>query len=190
MSDPGDSRLPRLPKEELTPQQRELHQRITEGPRREHATFFPVASDDGVLSGPYRAMLLSPVVGTALERVGVAVRYESRLPPAVRELAILMVARHCRCPVEWTAHEALARSSGVPDVTVETLATGDPTLVGHEAEVTYAFTRELLADNRVSDETFGQAVALLSLPGVFELIVTIGYYQIIAGVNNAFDLST
>ena len=183
-------RLPRVPKEELSPPQRELYDRITGGPRQGHATFFPVAGDDGVLSGPYRAMLLSPVVGTALERVGVTVRYESGLPPRVRELAILMVARHCRCPVEWRAHEALARSSGVPDATVDTLGADAPTLVGDDVEVTYAFVHELLVDNRVTDGTFGRAVALLSLPGVFELIVTVGYYQIIAGVNNAFDLST
>jgi 4-carboxymuconolactone decarboxylase len=181
-------RLPRLPKDELTPPQRELHDRITGGPRQEHATFFPVAGEDGVLSGPYRAMLLSPVVGTALERVGVAVRYESGLPAPVRELAILVVARHCRCAVEWRAHEALARASGVPDVTVDTLDADAPTLVGDDIEVAYAFVHELLADNRVTEETFGRAVALLSLQGVFELIVTVGYYQIIAGVNNAFDL--
>jgi 4-carboxymuconolactone decarboxylase len=181
-------RLPRLPKDELTTRQLELYRTITEGPRGEHATFFPVAGDDGVLSGPYRAMLLSPGVGAALERVGVAVRYESELPPAVRELAILMVACHCRSETEWRAHESLARASGVPDVTVDSLATEAPTLVGHDAEVTYAFARELLVDNRVSDETFGRAAGLLSLPGVFELVVTIGYYQIIAGVNNAFDL--
>ncbi|HEX6470095.1 MAG TPA: carboxymuconolactone decarboxylase family protein [Streptosporangiaceae bacterium] len=187
---PGAGRLPTLKPDDLTPDQRALHSRIMTGPRREHATFFPVADDDGVLSGPYRAMLLSPDVGGALERVGVAVRYESTVPPAVRELAILMVARHCRCQVEWRAHEALARASGVPGVTIETLAAGDPpTLVGDEARVTHAFVHELLVDNRVSDETFGRAVALLSLAGVFELIVTVGYYQIIAGVNNAFDLS-
>jgi 4-carboxymuconolactone decarboxylase len=180
-------RLPRLPKEELTSPQHELYERITGGPRQKHATFFPVAGEDGVLSGPYRAMLLSPVVGTALERVGVTVRYESGLPARVRELAILMVACHCRCAVEWQAHEALARSSGVPDVTVDALRTGDPTLIGDDT-VTYAFVHELLADNRVTDDTFGRAVELLSLSGVFELIVTVGYYQIIAGVNNAFDL--
>lgn len=182
------ARLPRLPPEELTPPQRALYERITGGPRQEHATFFPVADEDGILSGPYRAMLLSPVVGAALERVGVAVRYECGLPPHVRELAILTVACHCRCAVEWRAHEALARSSGVPGETVDTLRTGDPALVGDDVAVTYAFVHELLADNRVSEETFGRAVALLSLAGVFELIVTAGYYQIIAGVNNAFDL--
>jgi 4-carboxymuconolactone decarboxylase len=186
----SDGRLPRVPPEDLTPPQRELYDRITGGPRQEHATFFPVADEDGILSGPYRAMLLSPVVGAALERVGVAVRYECGLPPRVRELAILTVAVHRRCPVEWRAHEALARSSGVPAETVDSLRSGDPALTGDDIAVTYAFVHELLADDRVSEETFGRAVVLLSLAGVFELIATVGYYQFIAGVNNAFDLST
>ena len=189
MSGGGPSRLPRLPEAELTPEQHELYRRITDGPRQRHATFFPVAADDGVLSGPYRAMLLSPVVGTALERVGVTVRYECGLPDHVRELAILVVAWHCESAVEWQAHEALARSCGVPDVTVDSLRSGSPALVGEDIAVTYAFVRELLVDNRVSDETFGRAVALLSLSGVFELIAAAGYYQFIAAVNNAFDLS-
>ncbi|MQA08937.1 MAG: carboxymuconolactone decarboxylase family protein [Pseudonocardiaceae bacterium] len=181
-------RLPRLAPDELTPEQARLYSEIVEGPRQQHASFFPVADDDGILSGPYRAMLLSPDIGAALERVGVAVRYRSSLPAWARELAILTVACHCRCTVEWRAHEELARASGVPDVTIETLASGSPTLTDRPAEVTYVFVVELLAHD-VADGTFAAAAGLWSAAGVFELVATVGYYQIIAGINNAFDIA-
>ncbi|MFI6344187.1 carboxymuconolactone decarboxylase family protein [Streptomyces sp. NPDC050560] len=183
-------RLPRLAPGGLTREQERLYRTITEGPRRQHAGFFPVADGDGVLSGPYRAMLLSPDVGTALEAVGVAVRYHSALPARERELAILMVSCHCRCPVEWRAHEELARAAGVPGETVDTLRSGAPTLPDRPAQVLYAFVGGLLGDNRVPDETFREAESLWSTAGVFELVVTVGYYQIIAGINNAFDVSS
>lgn len=189
MIEPAAPRLPRLTPEELTPQQSQLYRSITEGPRQQHASFFPVADDAGVLSGPYRAMLLSPDIGSALERVGVAVRYHSDLPSWARELAILTVACHCRSEVEWRAHEELARVAGVPDVTIETLGSGSPTLVDRPAEIAYAFVAELLA-HHVSGDTFDAVAELWSKSGVFQLVITVGYYQIIAGINNAFDIAS
>ncbi|PXY18908.1 carboxymuconolactone decarboxylase family protein [Prauserella muralis] len=182
------ARLPRLAPAELTPEQTRLYQQIVEGPRQQHASFFPVADDEGILSGPYRAMLLSPGIGAALEQVGVAVRYRSLLPSWARELAILTVACHCRSDVEWRAHEELARASGLPEVTIETLPSGSPTLPDRPAEVTYAFVAGLLA-NHVDHDTFAAAERLWSRAGVFELVATVGYYQIIAGINHAFDIS-
>lgn len=182
-------RLPDLPPEHLTPEQAELYRTFTEGPRQQHASFFAVTDDNGILSGPYRAMLLSPDVGSTLEQVGVAVRYRSGLPSWARELSILMVACHCRCPVEWHAHERLARAAGVPEATIESLGTENPALLDEQAEVTYAFVAELL-DHHVSDGTYADAEALWSKAGVFELVATVGYYQLIAGINHAFALST
>ncbi|RAJ56571.1 4-carboxymuconolactone decarboxylase [Streptomyces sp. Amel2xB2] len=181
-------RLPRLTPEELTPDQDTLYRTIVGGPRQQHASFFPVADEEGVLSGPYRAMLLSPGVGTALERLGVAVRYRSELPLWARELAILTVAVHTDCPVEWRAHEELARSSGVPEETIRSLHTETPVLSGQEARAVYGFVTGLLRENRVAESTFREVEALWSTAGVFELVVTAGYYQIIAFVNNAFEV--
>jgi 4-carboxymuconolactone decarboxylase len=174
---------------DLTDQQLALYRTIVDGPRQRDAGAFAVADQDGVLSGPYRAMLLSPAVGAALERVGVAVRYHASLPPAVRELAILLVATHCRCPVEWRAHEQLARQAGVPEQTIASLHTDSPALLDEPAEVGYAFVRQLLTTHRVADDVFARAVALWTRAGVFELVATVGYYQLIAGINNAFEVT-
>nr|WP_240968807.1 carboxymuconolactone decarboxylase family protein [Streptomyces sp. HNM0575] len=133
-------------------------------------------------------MLLSPGVGAPLERLGVAVRYRSRLPLWARELAILTVAVHTDCPVEWRAHEELARSAGVPEETIGTLHTDTPALSGHAARVVHGFVTGLLRENRIEESTFRQAEALWSTAGAFELVVTAGYYQIIAFVNNAFEV--
>ncbi|WP_236791787.1 carboxymuconolactone decarboxylase family protein [Amycolatopsis sp. GM8] len=182
------ARLPRLAPADLEPAQAELYQTIVGGPRQQQARFFPVADGDGVLSGPYRAMLLSPAVGAALERTGVAVRYHCALPAVVRELAILTVAVHTDCATEWRAHENLARDSGVPEETIASLKTGKPVLPDETAEVTHAFTSDLLTGNRVPEPVFARATELWSRSGVFELVATIGYYQTIAHINNAFEV--
>lgn len=185
----GDGeRLPLLRPDDLDAAQRDLHATFVGGPRQSQAGFFPVADADGVLSGPYRAMLLSPAAGAPLERLGRAVRYEVGLPDRVRELAILTVARLSDSEVEWRAHERLALSVGVPEATVRSLWAGAPAFDDELDAVVHRFARQLLQDHRVDDATFTAAQEAFGRAGVFELVATIGYYQTIAHVNNAYAL--
>lgn len=185
----GDAaRLPRLGPDELDAEQKELYETFVHGPRQTQAGFFPVTDAEGVLSGPYRAMLLSPRAGRPMERLGRAVRYELALPDRARELAILTVAEAMESEVEWQAHEALARSVGVPEETVASLRAGEPVLLDERDAAVHAFATQLLKDHSVTPDTFATVRELFGLPGLFELIVTIGYYQTIAHINNAFDL--
>jgi 4-carboxymuconolactone decarboxylase len=189
----GDGeRLPRLRPDDLDAAQRDLHATFVDGPRQSQAGFFPVADADGVLSGPYRAMLLSPAAGAPLERLGRAVRYEVGLPDRARELAILTVARLSDSEVEWQAHERLALSVGVPEATVRSLWAGAPAFGGDDDgeldALVHGFARQLLQDHRVGDATFAAAQEAFGRAGVFELVATIGYYQTIAHINNAYAL--
>lgn len=184
----GDVRLPLMRADALDERQRRLYETFVGGPRQSQASFFPVADANGVLSGPYRAMLLSPLAGSPLERLGRAVRYETEVPDRVRELAILTVAQLMDSEMEWQAHERLALSLGVPEATVTSLKTGRPEFESDTDAAVYGFARQLLLDHHVDDATFLAAEEHLGRAGVFELLVAIGYYQIIAHINNAYDL--
>lgn len=181
-------RLPRFGRDRLDAHQRALYDTFIGGPRQSQAGFFPVADAEGVLSGPYRAMLLSPAVGAPLERLGRAVRYETSLPHRARELAILTVARCTDSEVEWRAHEALALSVGVPEETVRTLWAGAPKFSDARDELIHRFAHALLVDHVVDDETFAVAEEGLGRAGVLDLVATLGYYQVVAHINNAYAL--
>jgi hypothetical protein len=52
----------------------------------------------------------------------------------------------------------------------------------------YAFCRELIEKERVSDRLFGEAVELLGQTGVVELVLLVGYYTTISMILNVFDV--
>jgi 4-carboxymuconolactone decarboxylase len=181
-------RLPKLGRADLNSGQVALYDAFVEGPRQSQASFFPVADSEGVLSGPYRAMLLSPALGAPLERLGRAVRYEASIPERMREMAILTVAKAMDSDVEWQAHEGMALAAGVPERTVQTLRAGSPEFESADDELAHQFTLALLEQHEVDDAMFAVLERRYGLSGSFELIATIGYYQVIAHINNAFAL--
>lgn len=185
---PESGRLPELTRDDLDTPQRELYDVFVNGPRQRQASFFAVADTEGVLSGPYRAMLLSPSVGSPMERLGRAIRFESCLPDRLREIAILTVACVNDCALEWNAHEGMALASGIPEQTVMSLRGSQPVFLDDTDALVHRFVRELLIDHRVDDETFGAVEQGWGRDGVFELIACAGYYQLIAHLNNGFGL--
>lgn len=181
-------RLPRRTDDELDPAQRALRETFISGPRQSESNFFPVSGENGQLSGPYRAMLQAPIAGAPLERLGRAIRYEIALDPCLREIAVLTVALLQESAVEWVAHEALARASGVPDATIDSLSSDDPVFENPLHSDVHHFVVELLKRHDVPDPLFGRLSEQLGEAGLFELLATAGYYQVIAHINNAYRL--
>ena len=64
----------------------------------------------------------------------------------------------------------------MPDTTPDELAT------------VHRFARELLDRRKVSDRHYAETVALLSEPGVVELVMLLGYYTLIAMTLNVFQV--
>jgi 4-carboxymuconolactone decarboxylase len=183
----ANGRLP-LRTDALDPAQHELREAFISGPRQSEAQFFPVSGEDGQLSGPYRAMLQAPTAGAPLERLGRAIRYEIALHPCLREIVVLTVAVLNESATEWRAHEGLARANGVPDRTIDGLRVGAPTFDEDLHADVHAFVVALLKQHEVPDDLFDRLTANLGDDGVFELIATAGYYQVIAHINNAYAL--
>lgn len=169
----------------LTADQQRLYDKLAGGARGTMPGARPLAGDDGVLTGPFNAMLHSPAVGDALQALGVAVRSATGLDARVRELVILVVARHLGSAVEWTGHTRIARALGVTE-TVLTQLSQDTAQVRLPAEYAVAgssalaLARDLLNDVDLDDAAYGAAVAVLGEAGVFEVITTVGYYWTLA----------
>jgi len=181
--------MPWLQRGDLDEEQRRLYDDFVTGPRQTQSEFFPVADDSGFLSGPYNAMLLSPAVGVPMERLGRSVRYGTSLPGRVRELVILTVAQLNESATEWQAHEGMARDAGVPEVTISSLKAGTPRFDDDGDATVHSFVAGLLVDHCVTDADFSAVVATYGRSGVLELVATLGYYQLVAHLNNAFEIT-
>lgn len=173
----GD-RQPRLGPDDLDPAQAALYRAITEGPRGSGP--FALVDADGVLQGPFAGFLLSPDVGDALQRLGAAIRFRTRLTPRMRELAILTVAAHHQSTFERYAHEAVGRSIGLIESELTAVRDGLPVPLEDAAEAaTVALTRALL-DGDVDDSLWAQCEPRLGVATVFELVALCGYYSTLA----------
>jgi 4-carboxymuconolactone decarboxylase len=105
------ARIPKLPPAELDDEQRALYDAIAGGRRAQGRQLFRLSDADGCLEGPFNAFLLQPRLGSALQALGAAVRYETALDDRSREIAILVVAAHWHSDFERYAHEAVAREA-------------------------------------------------------------------------------
>jgi 4-carboxymuconolactone decarboxylase len=161
-----------LSQHDMTLDQQRVAQAIAGGPR-------------GGLRGPFHALLRSPELADRVRHLGDYVRFESTVPAALREIAILLVARFWSAHYEWNAHTKHAAAAGLDPGIADAIEVGRrPTLSTDEALV-YDFISELLADKDISDRTFHAALARFGERTIVELIGVAGYYGFISLVLNA-----
>jgi 4-carboxymuconolactone decarboxylase len=118
----------------------------------------------------------------SLVRLGGDILGRQQLDPKLRELAILRVANLSSARYEWVQHVPIAKAVGARDEQVAALERGEATAACFDERErrVLRFTEELLRDVRVSDPTFASVAELLSPREIVELILTVGYYMLIA----------
>ena len=181
------NRLPIIQPEDFTPAQQRIFDSITGGKRSAVSSTGSPLTAEGGLRGPFNALLYSPVIGDAVQRVGEAVRFEGTLPAQLRELAILTVAAEWQANFEWWAHARIAREVGLDGAMIDGVKTGVlPDNAAPEQRMIYAFAREVIEQNRVSDERYTAAVTMFGEAAIVELVLLMGYYTMIAMTLNVF----
>jgi 4-carboxymuconolactone decarboxylase len=173
-------RLPKLPPNDLTDDQRAVYDSIAGGRRAQGPQRFRLTDDDGALEGPFNAFLLQPRVGNAMQALGAAIRYETHLSDRHREIAILVVAATKESAFEWHAHEGQGRDAGLTDEDLAGLkASRFEGLAGADrviAETAYALANR----GDLDDAEYARALDVLGKPGLFEVLTLVGYYSALA----------
>jgi len=183
------SRLPNILPEDLTESQQKVFDCITGGKRGTESDIGTFVNEAGGLRGPFNALLYSPVLGEASQRLGEAIRFEGNLPPQLRELAILTMATHWQAQYEWWAHERVALEVGLgSDIIAGIKAGALPDSADSTQHLIYGFAQELLTHHHVSDERYQKAVDKLGESGVVELVILLGYYTLISMTLNVFKV--
>lgn len=163
-------RLPKLTG--LSPRQQEISDRIT--------------SRRGGTRGPFLVWLRSPELCEKVEALGAFCRFESSLDPRLRELSLLIAARHWDAQYSWNAHVGKAADLGVSRESLTALAEHrEPHFTSKDEDIVYRFSSEILGDHFVSDATFAEALAELGEQGIVDLIGSLGNFSMLAMLLNA-----
>lgn len=175
------TRLTPLTESELDAEQHAFLERLNAGPR---------AARQGRIGliGPYGVWARVPHVGDAVQSLGAVLRFDTRLPENIKEVAICTVGVFHRARFEFAAHRRLGLRAGLDEAALDRLQAGQPPgFVGDEA-VAYAFTDEILRLHRASPATYAQALAAFGEADLIELVTLIGYYCLVSCTLNAFEV--
>jgi len=166
------NRFPPLKWSQLNEQQKTMMRHVLDGPRT-------------APNGPFNVMLRAPVMGDFAQELGAQVRFNSSLPAPLREMAILMAARHWTAHYEWNAHKTAALTAGLNPEIVAAIAAGErPKSMQPNEAALHRFCSELLQTKGVSDETFAAMKAAFGEQGMTEVIFTLGYYSTVSMLLN------
>ena len=93
------------------------------------------------------------------------------------------------CDYEWAYHVLLARKAGVPESVIDIInKRSDTKDISPEFRSIITYTRELLNQKKVTQETFNLVSDQLGIQGTTELTAAIGYYGMLACSLNAFEV--
>jgi 4-carboxymuconolactone decarboxylase len=170
------TRLTEIETGAMTDEQRRFHDWMAAGPweRRE---------------GPFKVLLHAPGLAEAVNQVNQHLRSQGTLAKRIRELVILINARHWETEIEWLSHEPQARDAGLDDAVIAALAQGrEPDFRADDEAAVHAFCRELLETRWVTDATFARARDAVGEVGLIEVVCTLGLYSTLSLVMNAFEV--
>jgi 4-carboxymuconolactone decarboxylase len=165
------------PTSSLSPEGQELYRRLV--------------AKRGRIDGMYRSLLNHPELTEQVSNLGTFLRFGSgALPDALRELLILWVARELGAAYEWVKHEPVARKAGVSADVIEAIRTRQkpPGLDGLQ-QAALAAAQCVLQRQSIPQVVQDELTEALGLAGMVELVVLCGFYEMIAGVIFAFDVS-
>ncbi|HVC51930.1 MAG TPA: carboxymuconolactone decarboxylase family protein [Stellaceae bacterium] len=161
---------------DMSPAQRRVHDEIIAGKR-------------GRFGGPFELLIRAPEICGHAAQLGEHLRWGTSLSDRLSELAIITTARFWRAQYEWYAHAPLAAKAGVPEAAIEAIRTGGaPQFAAADEALVHRICSEIFRTQRLSDASFGEAVAALGERGLVEVISIIGYYTLIGNTLNVFEV--
>ena len=162
--------------ENLTAEQKEIHDTIVNGPR-------------GHVVGPLRIWLNNPGLARSAQTVGEYARYGTSLSKGLSELAIITTGRVWSSAFEWEHHAPLAIEGGIDPKNVDTISIGQrPNFTKTEEEAVFDFAAEANILKNVSDNTYNNLVNTLDEKAAIDIVGICGYYSLISMTLNVFKV--
>lgn len=163
-------------KEGMTAQQLAVFDKIASGPRKD-------------VPFPFLAMLDSPEVADVVQTVGSVIRYGSKMPADLREVAILATAAAFGSNYEWQYHVAIARQLGLSEEVIKAASLGkadsriDPLFAA-----TIGLCWEAVRGRRIDPDALTIIRNSVGRKIATELVLIPGYYQLLGLFLSAGEL--
>jgi alkylhydroperoxidase family enzyme len=159
------ARVPYLDKNDLSPDDHDLLKR-------------PIAL--------FKALVNSPGGARAFSGMGKYIRFDSKLDPRLREMAILQVGYLTRTPYEWSHHVKIGYGFGVTDADIAALIAeteGRPTDLPDLDRTVLLAAREMTGPGlAMTDATFARLKAAMETEHLVDLTLVIAFYNAVVRV--------
>jgi 4-carboxymuconolactone decarboxylase len=122
--------------------------------------------------------------------LGRAILGQLELDPKIRELVILQVAKETEARYEWVQHIPIAQATGVTDEQIALVDRGvlEAEVFDRKERLALAVAREVLREPCLSDATFEQVRLHFSPREIVEVLLTVGYYQMLARLMTILEI--
>jgi 4-carboxymuconolactone decarboxylase len=158
-------------------------------PEERHHEYDEIVGVLGRVGGPFGILMHSPGLAEMVCKTGAHVRLESTLTMVERELVILSVCREKDAAYEWSSHVDTARKAGMREEAIEAMRNGsDVSKLEPDERDIITYVRQLLRTNKVEQDLFDALKERHGVRWLVELTATIGQYQYISAINNAFAM--
>ena len=170
-----DMRLKLLSPGEMSPEQKQTYDESIAGKR-------------GAPPAPMMAWLNSPEMARHATRLGEQLRFNTIFPAKLSEIAILVTARHWTAHYEWYAHKRLALKGGMDPKIIEDIRDRrTPSFDDPKGAMIYDVAKSLHEGHGLAQPLYDEAVNVLTLRGVTEVIGLCGYYTLVSMTLNTFE---
>jgi 4-carboxymuconolactone decarboxylase len=171
------ARLSPIKAEQLSAAQKEIYDAIISGPR-------------GKFGGPFPALLHNPEIANRVQALGETLRFNGKLSPALREIAILVTAHTWKNVVEWDAHVVIALREGVSEALIEAIMhNAIPEEINQQELLILSFCRALNQTRFVDENLYQKTLKTFGIEVVVELVVMLGYFSTLAMLLNTFEVA-
>ena len=131
----------------------------------------------------------SPAIAPSFLSISDALRHKTSLPGSWREVAILRVGHRYAAPYEIHHHERLARSVGLSEAAIAATAMdGDRSVLSADESLIVSLVDELIESHRLHADSRERALAVLSTNQLADLVMTVGFYQLVCNFLNTFGV--
>lgn len=138
----------------------------------------------------FRMLMHSPALAPGVLALGDAVLGRNSLPDPLRELAIVRVGHVYRAAYEVHHHENIARLVGLGEEAIAAAATGSSENLSAAEAAVLSATDRLLARHSLDDAERKELLAFLTVNQLADLVITVGFYQLICDFLNTFEVTT
>ena len=153
-----------------------------------HAQLTPEQQRGLPTLGFYAELMAYPELFDRVQALGTFLRFDSILPPRVREAAVLMAAVEQRSAFEWQTHVKTAAAAGVGPDLFAAIANGTSLQsLGEALEDVRATVRCVVGQQSVPQGVFDRLTHAFGIAGAVEVVALAAIYRMLASLAAAFD---